>query len=68
MQELCKGFLDRHVLTWYDVHLMMSLAHTPAGSEATAKFLLAEQLIKVSDLLVCLINFEFLLYNHMYYG
>ena len=27
---------------------MMSLAHTPVGNEAAAKFLLAEQLVKVS--------------------
>ncbi|XP_065900373.1 tetratricopeptide repeat protein 38-like isoform X2 [Dysidea avara] len=46
VQKLCEGLLDRHILPWYDAHLMMSLAHTPAGNEAAAKFLLAEQLIK----------------------
>ena len=38
---------DKRVLQWYDVHLMMSLVHGPADNEFAARFVLAEQLIKV---------------------
>ena len=40
-------YFDKHVLQWYDAHLMMSLVHGPADNESAARFVLAEQLIKV---------------------
>ena len=40
-------YFDKRVLQWYDAHLMMSLVHGPADNESAARFVLAEQLIKV---------------------
>ena len=41
------AYFDKRVLLWYDAHLMMSLVHGPADNESTARFILAEQLLKV---------------------
>ena len=41
-------YFDKRVLQWYDAHLMMSLVHGPADNESAARFILAEQLIKVN--------------------
>ena len=40
-------YFDKRVLLWYDAHLMMSLMHGPADNESAARFILAEQLMKV---------------------
>ena len=40
-------YFDKRILQWYDAHLMMSLVHGSADNESAARFVLAEQLIKV---------------------
>lgn len=47
VQENWMVYFDKRVLQWYDAHLMMSLVHGPADNESAARFILAEQLIKV---------------------
>ena len=48
VQECFKPHLDNRAMVWYDTHLMMALAQGTCADESSAKFALAEHLIKVS--------------------